>query len=104
MPIPAIPKPLKIYKLNKINGLETVPVFTTINGTKNIPSIRTVLIIMLLSPYLLRLLVLKYLLTLRFKIFEKPGSPGLENFGVLILGYVLRIITLLNLKKTTSEL
>jgi hypothetical protein len=59
---------------------------------------------MLLSPYLLRLLVLKYLLTLRFKIFEKPGSPGLENFGVLILAYVLRIITLLNLKKTTSEL
>jgi hypothetical protein len=97
MPIPAIPNPLTIYSKNNSHNDAIIPEDKSIKGTKNKESIMLVLTNIVALPFLLILLVLKYILTLLLKVFEKSLSVALENLGFMVL-FILLISTITTLK------
>ena len=84
IPIPAIPKPLKMYKPNNKGILEMERRMIQASGTKNKCSIKTVLKTIHPLPYGSILLLLKYSETRDWSVAEKSESTDFGNDNLLI--------------------
>jgi hypothetical protein len=90
--MPAIPNPLIIYSGKSIHTDVTNPLANIIKGRKNKESIMTVFTTMVVLAFLLVLLFLKCVFTRFLKVLEKSEFISLENFGLLILLFVMPCI------------
>lgn len=82
--MPAIPNPLRTNRPNKRGTLENEAKMMTAKGAKNSANIKMVLKTIVLLPYLLIWLILKYSDTRNLSVEEKSESTDLGNVKCLI--------------------